>query len=234
MGLFNVDTETGPAGEALCLSGVTVVRSGVTILDGIGFAVARGEKVIVAGENGAGKTTLLKSILGLVPVSEGLITVLGRVVGSRGWRALRRIVGYVNQESVQVDFPISALEVAEIGMATRRCPRRERRERARHAMRATGTAQLSGRDYRVLSGGEKQRVSIARCLAQQASILLFDEPGAFLDSQSRREIVRIIDELNDREGISVVLVTHQPDEIESDGWRRIDLRNGRMLLETRD
>lgn len=203
---------------------LTIVRNGVSILTGIDFSVGHGERVIVAGENGAGKTTLLKAALGLVPLTAGTLSVLGSVVGSRQWKIRRRAVGYVNQESVQVDFPISAQEVVEIGLALQ--PRAGRRSRALAAMEQTGTATLAQRDYRVLSGGEKQRVSIARCLAQDAAVLLLDEPGAFLDSKARHDVISILEQLNRDSALTVVLVTHQPDEIESEGWRILTLSGG--------
>jgi ABC-type methionine transport system ATPase subunit len=78
----------------------------------------------------------------------------------------------------------------------------------------------------VLSGGEKQRVSIARCLAQDAAVLLLDEPGAFLDSKARHDVISILEQLNRDSALTVVLVTHQPDEIESEGWRILTLSGG--------
>lgn len=212
--------------DAIAVCGVSVVRDGVSILNHVDFSVKRREKVIIAGENGAGKTTLLKTILGLVPVSQGAIDVLDVRVGSRQWRRLRSRVGYVNQESIQVDFPISAREVVEVGLVTH--TRRGRRGRALAAMAQTGTAELEHRDYRVLSGGEKQRVSIARCLAQEAEVLLLDEPGAFLDSEARADVVAIIDRLNEESRIAVLLVTHQPEEVADDGFRLLKLEDGSL------
>jgi zinc transport system ATP-binding protein len=217
-----------PETPAISAYGLSVVRGEVRILDDVNLTVARGEKLLIAGENGAGKTTFLKALLGLVEVTSGSVTVLGYGVGSREWRTRKRQIGYVNQESVQVDFPISAQEVVEIGMATRRIGRRSMRTKALEAMSQTGTQKLAARDYRVLSGGEKQRVSIARCLAQEADVLLLDEPGAFLDSTSRAEVISVIDRLNERSRISVVLVTHQPEEVASDGWRRVRLADGTL------
>ena len=102
------------ANDCLLVENLIVTRDGTKILRGLSLQAQCAERLIIAGPNGAGKTTLLKAILGLIPTAEGRVSVLGAEVGSREWLRGRRRVGYVNQVSVQVDFPISGREVVEI------------------------------------------------------------------------------------------------------------------------
>src|SRR5208337_3817616 len=112
---------------------------------GLSLSVGCGERLIVAGPNGAGKTTLLKAILGLIRARSGRILVLGGVVGSREWARGRHRIGYVNQESAPVDFPVSGREVVEIGTCTLPLGRHEKRRRIEEAMAAAGCTSLQGR-----------------------------------------------------------------------------------------
>jgi ABC-type Mn2+/Zn2+ transport system ATPase subunit len=176
-------------GDCIRIEGLRVARDGTEVLRGLSLAVPCGERLIVAGPNGAGKTTLLKAILGMMKAAAGRIHVLGHEVGSRDWARGRRRVGYVNQESVQVDFPISGREVVEIGTSTLTLNRAERRQRIEEAMAAVGCSHLHGRMYARLSGGEKQKLSLARCLCQDPQLLLLDEPTSSLDPRSRSELM---------------------------------------------
>jgi ABC-type multidrug transport system ATPase subunit len=199
--------------------GINLVIDGHAILRELSFRVECGERVIVAGPNGAGKTTLLKVILGLQRWSTGALRVLGAPVGSREWSRRRRRVGYVNQEAVSVDFPFSGREVVEIGTCTLSLPRREKDRRAQQAMEAIGCAHLQRRMYTRLSGGEKQKLSIARCLCQDPSLLLLDEPTSSLDPRSRREVMDILRGLNESRGLTVVLVSHDSEVLAENAWR---------------
>ncbi len=196
-----------------------VERDGVDILRGLSLKVRCGERLIIAGPNGAGKTTLLKVLLGLVRASAGQVFVLGQQVGSRPWARGRRRVGYVNQESVHVDFPVSGREVVEIGACAVPLRRGEKRRRIDEAMAAVGCAHLSGRMYARLSGGEKQKLSLARCLCQGPELLLLDEPTSALDPGSRAELMELLRDLNERRGLTVVMVSHDSQVLSGAGWR---------------
>ncbi len=198
---------------------ISVAIEGHPILRDLSFTVRCGERVIVAGPNGAGKTTLLKVILGLQRWSKGSLSVLGAAVGTREWSRRRRRVGYVNQEAVSVDFPFSGREVVEIGGCALPISKREKRKRAQEAMTAVGCAHLQGRMYARLSGGEKQKLSIARCLCQDPTVLLLDEPTSFLDPGSRREVMDILRDLNETRGLTVVLVSHDSQVLAETMWR---------------
>jgi len=201
------------------IDGLCLDREGTRILRDVSLQVACGERLIVAGPNGAGKTTLLKAVLGMVKAAAGRILVLGQEVGSREWVRGRRRVGYVNQESVQVDFPISAREVVEIGTATLGLRRADRRRRIEQAMAAVGCSDLRGRMYARLSGGEKQKLSLARCLCQDPQLLLLDEPTSSLDPRSRAELMELLRALNEERGITMVMVSHDAQVLSEPAWK---------------
>ncbi|TVQ40796.1 MAG: DUF1893 domain-containing protein [Spirochaetaceae bacterium] len=210
-----------PACRALAVQGVSVVRGEQTVLRDVNLMVGRGEKVLITGANGAGKTSLLKTILGTVPPSGGTVHIM-----RESDRATR--IGYVNQESVPVSFPISAREVVAIGVAAVGVSRREKRRRVQHAMETTRCDALADRMYGTLSGGEKQRVAIARCLAQGARVLLLDEPTASLDAEGKRKLVALVERLADEQEITVVMVTHEFDAMDRTGWRHVAIADGAL------
>jgi zinc transport system ATP-binding protein len=203
----------------IAADGITVAVDGHLILRDLTFSARCGERVIVAGPNGAGKTTFLRAILGLQGWSAGSLSVLGAPVGSREWSRSRRKVGYVNQEAVAVDFPFSGREVVEIGCCVLALSKREKRRRAQEAMSAVGCVELQHRMYARLSGGEKQKLSIARCLCQDPSVLLLDEPTSSLDPASRREVMDILYDLNETRGLTIVLVSHDSQVLAENMWR---------------
>ena len=216
----------------LSTSNLQVDRGGRAILRGISFDLSSGERLTITGSNGAGKTTLAKAVLGILPRSSGAITIDGHLVGSPGWRPLRRRVGYVSQHAVQTDFPISVAEVVGIGLVIARPGRRDRREQIRRSLEMVGCAHLASAPYARLSGGEKQRVSIARCLCQNAGLLVLDEPTASLDPEGKEGIMSLIEETSRARGITVMLISHESAHFERPGWRRIALENGRLARDT--
>ncbi len=160
----------------------------------------------IIGPNGAGKSTLLKAALGLIP-SEGEVRFFGTTLD-----AARARVGYLPQRaSVDWDFPASALDVVAMARTPRTrwwgaLPRRER-EAARAALAEVGMEALADRPIGKLSGGQQQRVFLARCLAQEADLLLMDEPLAAVDAATEREIIKVLQKLAET-GRSVVAVHH--------------------------
>jgi ABC-type Mn2+/Zn2+ transport system ATPase subunit len=174
--------------------------------------------------------SLLLLLLGLLQPARGVLTVLGHPVGSREWRSSRHRVGFVDQESVQTTLPISAQEVVEIGVTRSRLARGEARRRVMRAMERVGCLGLARRPYRELSGGEKQRVGIARCLAQEPELLLLDEPTASLDPAAKDGLAALLLSLN-REGISILTVTHELQHLGAMGWPVLELEGGRVVAE---
>ena len=205
--------------SCITADGITVAIDGHHILRDLSLSVSCGERVIVAGPNGAGKTTLLKVILGLQRWNAGTLRVLGARVGSREWSRHRRKVGYVNQEAISVDFPISGGEVVEIGTCALPLGRGDKKRRIQDAMAAMGCSHLQHRMYARLSGGEKQKLSIARCLCQDPAVLLLDEPTSSLDPASRREVMDILHDLNETRGLTIIMVSHDSQVLAETSWR---------------
>ncbi len=201
------------------------------VLNGAEATVLRGEKVVIKGRNGAGKTTLLKALLGLLPSVAGRIEVLGREVGSAGWRRNRFRVGYLNQEAIRAEMPIAAREVVGIGTAGLRMGRTERSAVIRDAMDMTGCADYRNARFSSLSGGEKQRVSLARCFAQGPELLLLDEPASSLDPEARTGFLRILDRLSAERRIAVLMVTHEETHFSLPGWTYLLLDDGKLRAE---
>ncbi len=194
------------------LQGVTVRRGKALLLDGIDLRVARDEFVGIIGPNGAGKTTLLNVIVGFERF-EGSLRLFGRdETGSRSLGTRLR-VGYVPQ-SFQVDpaFPIRALEAVMTGATGRiglfRSPGRQEREKAMRLMEMMRVSHLADRPLGQLSGGERQKVSLARVILQEPDILLMDEPTANLDIAVQKEVLGIVDEIHRGRGLTLLFVTH--------------------------
>lgn len=212
---------------AIQLSDVSVFYGRTPALTGVCLDVAEGEYLGVIGPNGGGKSTLLKAVLGLVPLSSGVI----RVHGNAPRRRLER-VGYVPQSaSLDRRFPISLIEVVMTGRIPgglspfHRFSRRDR-EAVRALLERVGVGRLSGRQISDLSGGEFQKMLIARALAMEPRVLLLDEPTASVDAASREQIFGLLGELN--RDMTIVLVTHDLLAISSQ-VRRLACLNGRMV-----
>lgn len=161
----------------------------------------------IVGPNGAGKSTLLKATLGLVPALSGEVRFFGRPLAE-----VRDRVGYLPQRaSVDWDFPATALDVVAMARYPRMrwwgpIPRRHR-EAARDALAQVGLADLAGRQIGMLSGGQQQRVFLARALAQDADLVLMDEPFAAVDAATEEAIVQVLRDLA-AGGRHVVAVHH--------------------------
>ena len=198
------------------------------ILSNLSMELMAGEQLVIFGSNGAGKTTLLKTILGLVKPTSGIIKVGNLCVGSQEWKQNRINTAYVHQENIKNTFPVSAGEVASIGLAGSNMPRKELAYKVEIAMRRTGCFHLLKRSYHSLSGGEKQRVSLARCLCQNAKVLLLDEPTSFLDKEGKNDLLVLLQELCNNEAPTIIMVSHDPTWIERLSWEKKELKGGRL------
>lgn len=208
----------------LRFSDVVVNRGALRVLDGTTVGFRRGSRTMVVGENGSGKTTMLKTALGLLAPDQGSVELLGRNPLARRGRSDQYRAAYVHQGAIDVDIPISAAEVVAIGTSGRKIGRNERSRLIEDSMERTGCRSVARRPYRVLSGGEKQKVSIARCLAQQSELLLLDEPCASLDPAASEEIMELLESLPPE--VTIVMVSHQSAHFNRPGWRVLELRNG--------
>ena len=180
------------------------------VLHAISLSVAGGQMVGVLGPNGSGKTTLLK-ILSAVLRGEGEVKLKGKNIESYGRRELSRLFAVVQQEA-RVNFPYTAAEIVLMGRASYHSPfaleGKKDFEVARASMDLTDSLSLSNRYLHELSGGEKQRVMIARALAQEPEILLLDEPSAFLDLKHQVQVFELLRRLNRERGLTVVAALH--------------------------
>ncbi|HXG50434.1 MAG TPA: ABC transporter ATP-binding protein [candidate division Zixibacteria bacterium] len=180
------------------------------VLEGVSLAVERGEMLALLGPNGSGKTTLLKLLAGLLP-ADGTIEVNGRPLRDYGRRELSRLIAVVPQET-QAIFPYTVAEVVLMGRASHHSPlaleSAADREVALRCMELTGVFTLADRYLHELSGGEKQRVIIARALAQEPEILLLDEPSAFLDLRHQVQVLELLRRLNRERALTIVAALH--------------------------
>ncbi len=193
------------------MEGVSFSRGGAPVVQDIDLAVAKGEILGIIGPNGGGKTTLLRLMLGLERPDAGTIELFGEPLARfREWTR----IAYVAQHATHFDpnFPATVRELVLLG----RVPRRgllhwftaEDREAAAWAIKHCGLAGYETRRVSDLSGGEKQRVFMAKALAAQAALLVLDEPTAGVDAESQRLFYDLLHDLNVEHGITIVMVSH--------------------------
>jgi len=222
-------------GAVMELEGVTVRKTKNLLLDGISLSVSRNEFVGLIGPNGAGKTTLLNVIAGFEPFL-GTLRLFGQRVTENRSRASRLRVGYVPQ-SFPIDpaFPILALEAVLAGLVGRlglfRSPGRKEKEKAMSLMEMMRVDRLADRPLGQLSGGERQKVSLARAILQQPDILLMDEPTAGLDIAVQKEVLNLIDDIHQRESLTILFVTHDFTMIPSTMRRAVLLDRGAKVFD---
>ena len=208
-------TKTYPDGEVQALRGVS--------LD-----VERNEAVAIMGPSGCGKSTLLHLLGGLDRPTEGEIyfrgTPLSRIDRDQ-YRA--REIGFVFQ-SFYVLSTLSAVENVQVPMFETTLDRRQRVERAEALIEQVGLAHRRNHRPMQLSVGERQRVAIARALANEPSLLLADEPTGNLDSRSQNEVLQLLNDLRQRQGLTLIIITHSP-EVAAVAQRIIHMRDGRVL-----
>lgn len=181
------------------------------VLKDVSFEVKKGEYVALIGSNGTGKSTLIKCVSGLLPLAHGKIEICGKNLQKIKAKERARMVAVVPQ-SYYVDYDFSVEDIVMMGrnpyLDLRHRETKEDREIAERAMRMTGTEIFRNRYYNELSGGERQRVILARAITQQPQIILLDEPTSALDLHHRIEVMELIRELNEKEGITVMAVLH--------------------------
>ncbi len=206
-------------------------------LDAVSFAVKPGEILGIVGPNGSGKSSLLKLLSGLLRPALGSIQIAGQSIDRLEPRALAKMVAVVPQEFAQV-FPFTVAETVLMG----RFPHQRTGWWnlgmgdesnadllvAHHAMADADVDRFAGRLVTDLSGGERQRVMIARALAQESSILLLDEPMAFLDINHQIDICGLIRRLNHERTLTVVLVSHDLNVASQLCDRLVMLQEGRV------
>jgi putative ABC transport system ATP-binding protein len=202
----------------------------LNVLEGVDCEVRRGEIVAVMGTSGSGKTTLLSLLGGLEPVQSGAVEVAGQVLPSMTRDELatfrRSTVGFVFQDFGLLG-QLTALENVELALTLGRLPRSRRRARARELLTAVGLEARVDHRPHALSGGENQRVAIARSLANQPRLVLADEPTGNLDGASTARVLDLLCELPGAYGCTLLIVTHDV-AVASRADRVLQLRAGRI------
>lgn len=208
--------------------GLTMAYEKLVAVQNVTFAVEAGDYLCIVGENGAGKSTLVKGLLGLLAPAAGRIEFDGLTPAE---------IGYLPQQTVvQKDFPASVQEVVLSGClnSTGRLPFYGRRHRqlAAAQMQRLGLLPLKNRCYRELSGGQQQRVLLARALCATSRLLLLDEPVAGLDPIVTAELYALIQKLNQEDGITVVMISHDIHSAVQYGGKILHLQNGGAFFGT--
>ncbi len=224
--LINRPVEHRAGAPTVEVAGVTVRYNGHLALDDVSFQLTQGERVAVVGPNGAGKSTLFQVISGVQQPTKGKVTVYGH--GPDG----HICIAYVPQRS-QVDwsFPVNVADVVMMGRIGRLGPFRWPKPRdwdyVRGCLEVVGMQGLADRQIGELSGGQQQRVFIARALAQEAELMLMDEPLTGLDVNSQEDIFHILEALRQRD-VTVMVATHDLN-LASERFDRLMLLNNRLL-----
>jgi putative ABC transport system ATP-binding protein len=208
-------------------SGDTVVHA----LSNVGLSVNRGEFVAIRGRSGSGKTTLLNLLGGLDRPTNGRVTVAGTDVTGLSESGLvdlrRRTVAYVFQSFGLLPI-LSAAENVEVPLRLVRTKASERDRRVAEVLALVGIAHRAKHRPHELSGGEQQRVAVARAIANHPQVLLADEPTGQLDSETGRSIMALLRSIVDAEGVTAIVATHDPLMLET-ADRVIELRDGHVI-----
>jgi manganese/iron transport system ATP-binding protein len=221
-----------PDRPVLQVQGLSVKLGGVVALEDVSFSLARADSVAVVGPNGAGKSTLLRSVAGVLDQYQGRITVYGSEPGGH------ICIAFVPQTThVDWAFPVSVFDAVMMGRTRRigwvRRPTRADRALVYQCLEMVNLENLAGRQIGELSGGQKQRAFLARALAQEAELILMDEPLTGLDVKSQQDIFAILGSLTSR-GVTLMVSTHDL-EAAAGRFARIMLLNRRLLaLGTRE
>jgi ABC-type Mn2+/Zn2+ transport system ATPase subunit len=217
------------------LAEILVRLGNVSVLQGVNIEAKPYEFVSIIGANGAGKTTLLKVVNGTLKPSEGKVCVLGHDFSQyKDLNFLRRDIGVVPQKSNSNRVPIRVEEVVLMGrygkIGLMRKPSKSDWDKAFQSMEAVGIERFAKKLVYELSGGEQQKVALARALAQEPLILLLDEPTTYLDSGSHSEIMETIHAIHHQRGLTTLLVSHDSRLVEQYGDKTYLLEGGKSHL----
>ena len=207
---------------------------GIAALNGVSLKIEQGEFVFIVGDSGSGKSTLIRLLLKELEPTSGKITVMGKDLGKMKHKAVpyyRRKMGVVFQ-----DFRLlqdrNVYENIAFALRVTETPTRVLKKKVPAALSLVGLAQKYKSNPKELSGGEQQRVAIARAIVNEPSILLCDEPTGNLDPVNSWEIMKLLDEANQR-GTTVVVVTHNHEIVEAMKKRVITMQKGNIVSDTK-
>ncbi len=204
----------------------------VEALRGVNLKVEKGDFLAILGPSGSGKSTLLNMIGALDKPTKGKILIEGvdiSKLNDNQLADLRRSIGFVFQFFNLIPR-LNARENVELAMAISAKARKERRERAEQLLESVGLKERMDHKPTELSGGEQQRVAIARALANDPKFLIMDEPTGNIDSKTSGEIMDLIKRLNEEQGVTIILVTHDT-RITAEAKRTVQMLDGVIIKE---
>jgi len=208
---------------AISLDRVTIKYGANEVISDARFEIMSGDFVCVVGANGAGKSTLVRGILGLTKICAGE----SKCDISR--------VGYMPQEAkIDLYFPATVMEIVLSGNLGRMNGKvfygEEEKMRALKSLKLLGMADLAAKSFAELSGGQKQKVLLARALTAAKDILILDEPSNNLDHKSRTEFYQILKDLNHEQKMTIVMITHDLDADDLIGNKVVSIKQGRVEM----
>lgn len=217
------------------ISNLEIRRGGVKILDGVNWRVEHGRHWAILGANGSGKTSLLSALTGYLMPTAGKIYLLGKKYGKSDWRELRKQIGIVSSSVRQMMNDgepaietVASGKFAMIDLWTRLS--RADKNRAQNILKQIECSHLAGREWRVLSQGERQRILIGRALMANPRVLILDEPCAGLDPAAREHFLHFLQRLGSKKNSpTLILVTHHVEEIMPVFSHVLILKNGRVF-----
>ena len=196
---------------SVCAKNLSYAYDGVNVLENLSFTVSKGEFFIVIGPNGSGKTTLMKIIAGLIKNQSGKLEIKGQPIKKYKRKNLARQIAFVPQQ-VPTDFPFVVEDVVLFGRAphlgTFGLASVADISHSKQAMKFTEISDLARRRLNQLSGGECQRVFIARAICQTPNIIVLDEPTASLDIAHQLRIMDMMEKMKQEKNITVIMVSH--------------------------
>jgi ABC-type lipoprotein export system ATPase subunit len=209
----------------------------VRALDGVSLTVQEGEFLGLLGTSGSGKSTLLNLIAGLDRATDGTLRIFDQDLARMSSMELsvhrRRNVGIIFQ-SFNLVSSMSAAENVALAMMFAGVPRAERDAHAAQLLESMGLGGRQRHRPRELSGGEQQRVAIARALSNKPHLLLADEPTGNLDSRTSAEIMALLKELNERDGKTIIMVTHDPSLAKQYAHRTVTMLDGAIVSDEQE
>lgn len=216
--------------SAISVSNLYLKKNNHDILKNINFDIAEEECIAITGHNGAGKTTLLKTINRLIPVKKGTIKIFNEPFKNK----IKKDIGYIPQTNYFDTFlPISVKEAISVGIYTKNgIFKNLTKEDNNHIIKIAkklNIENLLNKPIGQLSGGQTQKVSIARVIAQDAKIILMDEPLTNLDKSSQKDILNIIDTLYKEKKLTTIIVTHNLEQIPDCCKKILIMDNGEIV-----
>ena len=210
--------------HAILVKNLSVSYGKNKVIDSANFAINEQDFVCVVGANGSGKSTLIKAILGLIkPVS-------GKIIFGNDIK--RKTIGFLPQDTkTDLNFPATVIEVVLSGtlgrLGVKAFYRREDKDNAEKALKQLNILELKNHSFSNLSGGQKQKVLLARALAATSKILILDEPSNSLDYKSRKEFYNTLKKLN-KSGLTIIMITHDLDIEDLIGNKIISIKESKI------